>query len=98
MSGGHWYRGRRAVVSRTDPRGCNISLTLAALFRFVRTVDRPQRPHTIQDNGRQMTTNPPQIVFDHILAFEVSKEQLLAIRCQMTSSGQSITSRKLYAV
>jgi transposase len=24
-----------------------------------------------------MTTNPPQIVFNHILAFEVSKEQLL---------------------
>ena len=64
------YRGRREVVSRTDPRDCKIPLTLAALFRFIRTVDRPQRPHT-------MTTNPPQIVFDHIVAFEVSKQKLV---------------------
>src|SRR4029077_2200880 len=34
-------RWRRAVVSRTNPCGCKISLTLAAQFLSIRTVDGP---------------------------------------------------------
>jgi transposase len=70
--------GRREVVVGMDPGGRNLSVTPAALPLAIRTVDRPSRPHAIQDaRMTPMTMTPTHPRFNHVVAFEVGKQTLV---------------------
>src|SRR5690348_2364000 len=76
-------RGRRAIVIWIDRRRSSGILDPRRSPEAIRTVERPLRPYAIQD--AQMTTDTVTAIRspsntqlpDHVVAFEVSKHQLV---------------------